>query len=106
MVSAWAPGILSPSLPFLALQVAVIVLSSGQSGLTESQLLQILLAGDLRPTQRANILRTAMLRAEFPGDLPVRQGISPLGDEILIESSPYTCKDLGAKKVRRTAYRL
>ena len=35
----------------LALAIAAIVLSSGQSGLTKSRILQIIFAGDLWPTQ-------------------------------------------------------
>ena len=38
-------------LPLLALRIAVIVLSSGQSGPTKSKVLQILFAGDVWPTQ-------------------------------------------------------
>ena len=47
-VACWDPF---SSLPFLALRVAAIVLSSGLSGPTKSKILQILFARDLRPTQ-------------------------------------------------------
>ena len=52
VMSSWmGPWDLFSSLPFWALNVAVTALSSGQSGLTKSQILQILFAGDLWPTQ-------------------------------------------------------
>ena len=62
-VGLWDPFSL---LPVLALKVAVIFLSSGQSGLTKSQILQILFAGDLWPTQSC-----LYSRAENPPPLPV-----------------------------------
>ena len=59
------------SLPFLALKVAAIVLSSDQSGLTKTQTLQIFFAGDLWLTQqrerrqRASGDRTVRICAEI-----------------------------------------
>ena len=56
-------------LPLWALSTAVTVLSSGQSGLTKSGTLQILLAGDLWPTQLCNRLafnRGALKHAKHP----------------------------------------
>ena len=47
-IPRWDPFSFVPS---LALEIAVFVLSSGQSGLTKSKILQILFAGDLRPTK-------------------------------------------------------
>ena len=40
------------------------------------------------------ILQTKILQAKLPGDLHVCWRISPLGNEILIESNPYTRRNL------------
>ena len=92
---------------FLALGIAVIVLSSGQSGPTKSKILQILFAGDLWPTQPgvgASRVDLGVSRCGASPSLPGRRAARTTHARFVSEPNRIYLRFLGPLQIQRLSF--